>query len=146
MSGLLLRARAGAKGAGPREVMLGRKWPRDERGTASRPRTELKRSSAVGFWFLDAGRFSLASSVARATKVDRGRVIPSASCTRCWVAITAVRLMGRATSVCLGCSATGAAAAGAAFSACGGGAGAASWMLERSRWESLVKRAADSAG
>ena len=51
--------------------------PRDDFGlTLSKPSTELKSSSAVDLKAEDRGRPSLATSVARAMKVESGRVIP----------------------------------------------------------------------
>ena len=63
------------------------------------PRTSLKSSFAVNFVAAERGRPSLASSVARAMKVERGRVIPKVAWMRLWTEITDDRDIGMATSV-----------------------------------------------
>lgn len=70
--------------------------------TLSSPRTSLNRSSAVCFVAAERGRSSLASSVARAMKVERGRVTPRVAWMRLCTEITGDRQIGMATSVSVG--------------------------------------------
>ena len=66
------------------------------------PSIWLKRSSADGLVAAERGRSLLASSVARAMKVERGRVIPRVAWMRFWTEITDDRDMGMAISVLVG--------------------------------------------
>lgn len=68
------------------------------------PSTSLNSSSAVGFEAAEHGRLSLASSVARAMKVERGRVTPKVAWMRFWTEITDDREMGMAISISFGSS------------------------------------------
>ena len=63
-----------------------------------KPSTSLNSSSAVG-GPAERGRSSLASSVARAMNVDRGRVTPNVVCMRFCTERTEDRDMGTAISV-----------------------------------------------
>lgn len=105
-----------------------------------KPMTSLKRSSAVGF-AEERGKSSLANSVARAIKVERGKVTPKVASMRFCTDNTEDRDMGMAISVsnCSGWTgADGAALLGGDGGADFGGAGLA---LLRSRCPSLEMRA-----
>ena len=92
----------------------------------------MKSSSAVGFAVAERGRSSFATSVARAMKVESGRVMPRVDWMRCWTSSTFLSEIETATSV----SGSGSAAAEAFEEAAGEGIalGGASVILLRSRW------------
>lgn len=68
------------------------------------PNTSSKSSSIVGFVAAERGRSSLASSVARTMKVERGRVTPRVAWMHFWTEITDDRQIAMAISISAGSS------------------------------------------
>ena len=85
---------------GGRAASWGVKLPLVTLGSSfSKPSTALNNSSAVFLASCERGKLSFATSVARVTKVERGRVMPSVACTRFWTSRTEDRDIDTATSV-----------------------------------------------
>lgn len=111
------------------------------------PSNSSNSSLADGAEAAERGRSPLATSVARAMKVDKGTVTPMASLIRFWVESTASKEIDTAIEISDGNSGTNSSGAAAAAGAGAGGAGGgAILMLLRSKCPIFSMRAACSAG